>query len=159
MIPPTDDDGAARLKITDFGVTRLEVQDPREMMGTTGTLGYMGPEVLNGKLSNHSCNVYIFGICLWEMYCYDMPYVDLSFTDVSSAIVHQDLQPKIPHYCPSAMARIMRRCWHTDPVKRPDMAEVVRLLEALDTSKGGGMLLNDRKTPGCFCLFMRRRGP
>ncbi|KAL5205235.1 hypothetical protein ABZP36_033444 [Zizania latifolia] len=43
--------------------------------------------------------------------------------------------------------------------ERPDMAEVVRLLEALDTNKGGGMLLDNRKMSGCFCLFMRRRGP
>ncbi|KAL5214179.1 hypothetical protein ABZP36_003331 [Zizania latifolia] len=152
-------DGELNLKIADFGVARLEAQDPREMTGTTGTLGYMAPEVLNGKPYNRSCDVYSFGICLWEMYCCDMPYADLSFTDASAAIVHQDLRPKIPRCCPSAMARIMRRCWHADPAKRLDMAEVVRLLEALDTSKGGGMLPNDRKMPGCFCLFMRRHSP
>ncbi|KAG8081628.1 hypothetical protein GUJ93_ZPchr0191g16373 [Zizania palustris] len=152
-------DGELNLKIADFGVARLEQQDPREMTGTTGTLGYMAPEVLNGKPYNRSCDVYSFGICLWEMYCCDMPYADLAFTDASSAIVHQDLRPKIPGCCPSAMARIMRRCWHADPTKRPDMAEVVRLLEALDTSKGGGMLPEDRKMPGCFCLFRRRHGP
>ena len=30
-----------------------------------------------------------FGICLWEIYCCDMPYPDLSFADVSSAVVRQ----------------------------------------------------------------------
>ncbi|KAL5197526.1 hypothetical protein ABZP36_001038 [Zizania latifolia] len=152
-------DGELNLKIADFGVARLEAQDPKEMTGTTGTLGYMAPKVLNGKPYNRSCDVYSFGICLWEMYCCDMPYADLSFTDASSAIVHQDLRPKIPRCCPSVMARIMRRCWYADPAKRPDIAEVVRLLEALDTSKGGSMLPDDRKMPGCFCLFVRRRGP
>ncbi|KAL5206932.1 hypothetical protein ABZP36_035141 [Zizania latifolia] len=93
------------------------------------------------------------------MYCCDMPYVDLSFTDTSLVIIHQHLWLKIPCCCPPAMARIMRRCWHADPTKRPNMAEVVRLLEALNTSKGGGMLPDDRKMPGCFCLFTRHHGP
>ncbi len=34
------------LKITDFGVARLEALNPNEMTGYTGSLGYMAPEVL-----------------------------------------------------------------------------------------------------------------
>lgn len=33
------------LKIADFGVARVEAQNPRDMTGETGTLGYMAPEV------------------------------------------------------------------------------------------------------------------
>jgi len=33
------------VKIADFGVARVEAQDPRDMTGTTGTIGYMAPEV------------------------------------------------------------------------------------------------------------------
>lgn len=111
------------LKIADFGVARVEAQNPKDMTGATGTLGYMAPEVhyatvldlyrndychcisvlyrdncleqlvsvqvLEGKPYNRKCDVYSFGICLWEIYCCDMPYPDLSFADVSSAVVHQ----------------------------------------------------------------------
>ncbi|KAI3732387.1 hypothetical protein L1987_63592 [Smallanthus sonchifolius] len=77
------------LKIADFGVARVEAQNPRDMTGETGTLGYMAPEVLEGKPYNRKCDVYSFGICLWEIYCCDMPYADLSFTEVSSAVVHK----------------------------------------------------------------------
>lgn len=34
------------LKIADFGVARVEAQNPRDMTGETGTLGYMAPEVI-----------------------------------------------------------------------------------------------------------------
>lgn len=34
------------LKIADFGVARVEAQNPKDMTGETGTLGYMAPEVL-----------------------------------------------------------------------------------------------------------------
>lgn len=38
-------DKARTVKIADFGVARVEAQNPNEMTGETGTLGYMAPEV------------------------------------------------------------------------------------------------------------------
>ncbi|XP_022722455.1 serine/threonine-protein kinase HT1-like [Durio zibethinus] len=150
-------DAHRNLKIADFGVARVEAQNPRDMTGETGTLGYMAPEVLDGKPYNRRCDVYSFGICLWEIYCCDMPYPDLSFADVSSAVVRQNLRPEIPRCCPSSLANIMRKCWDANPEKRPEMDEVVRMLEAVNTSKGGGMIPDDHM-PTCFCLTPAR-GP
>lgn len=150
-------DANRTLKIADFGVARVEAQNPRDMTGETGTLGYMAPEVLDGKPYNRKCDVYSFGICLWEIYCCDMPYPDLSFTDVSSAVVRQNLRPDIPRCCPSSLASIMRKCWDANPDKRPVMDEVVKLLEAVNTSKGGGMIPEDQ-AHGCLC-FIPTRGP
>ncbi|KAJ0093947.1 hypothetical protein Patl1_25325 [Pistacia atlantica] len=150
-------DAHRNLKIADFGVARVEAQNPRDMTGETGTLGYMAPEVLQGKPYNRRCDVYSFGICLWEIYCCDMPYPDLSFADVSSAVVRQNLRPDIPRCCPNSLVNVMRKCWDGNPERRPEMDEVVRMLEAIDTSKGGGMIPEDQSR-GCFC-FAPARGP
>lgn len=45
----------------------------------------------------------------------------------------------------------MRKCWDGNPAKRPEMDEVVKMLEAIDTSKGGGMIPDD-EVPSCFCI-------
>ncbi|KAK4785613.1 hypothetical protein SAY86_002302 [Trapa natans] len=82
-------DKTRTLKIADFGVARIEASNPHDMTGETGTLGYMAPEVLNGSPYNRKCDVYSFGICLWEIYCCDMPYPDLSFSEVTSAVVRK----------------------------------------------------------------------
>ncbi|KAI3429987.1 Protein kinase domain-containing protein [Psidium guajava] len=150
-------DKTRTLKIADFGVARVEASNPNDMTGETGTLGYMAPEVLNGNPYNRRCDVYSFGICLWEIYCCDMPYPDLSFSEMTSAVVRQNLRPDIPRCCPGSLANVMKRCWDANPDKRPEMDEVVSLLEAIDTSKGGGMIPGDQ-SQGCLC-FRRYRGP
>ncbi|KAJ4712311.1 Protein kinase [Melia azedarach] len=150
-------DKTRTVKIADFGVARVEASNPNDMTGETGTLGYMAPEVLNGNPYNRKCDVYSFGICLWEIYCCDMPYPDLSFSEVTSAVVRQNLRPEIPRCCPSSLANVMKRCWDANADKRPEMDEAVSMLEAIDTSKGGGMIPGDQPQ-GCLC-FRRYRGP
>ncbi|PKA62038.1 Serine/threonine-protein kinase HT1 [Apostasia shenzhenica] len=151
-------DRSRTLKIADFGVARVEAQNPNDMTGETGTLGYMAPEVLNGNPYNRKCDVYSFGICLWEIYCCDMPYPDLTFSEITSAVVRQNLRPEIPRCCPSPLANVMRRCWDACPDKRPEMKEVAAMLEVVDTSKGGGMIPPDQHK-GCMFCFRRYRGP
>ncbi|KAL9404066.1 hypothetical protein Peur_001038 [Populus x canadensis] len=150
-------DKTRTVKLADFGVARIEASNPNDMTGETGTLGYMAPEVLNGNPYNRKCDVYSFGICLWEIYCCDMPYPDLSFSEVTSAVVRQNLRPEIPRCCPSSLANIMKRCWDANPDRRPEMEVVVFMLEAIDTSMGGGMIPLDQPQ-GCLC-FRRYRGP
>ncbi|KAI4343762.1 hypothetical protein L6164_011071 [Bauhinia variegata] len=150
-------DKSRTVKIADFGVARVEASNPNDMTGETGTLGYMAPEVLNGNPYNRKCDVYSLGICLWEIYCCDMPYPDLSFAEITSAVVRQNLRPDIPRCCPSSLANVMKRCWDANPDKRPEMDEVVSMLEAIDTSKGGGMIPVD-EAQGCLC-FRKYKGP
>ncbi|KAH9623367.1 hypothetical protein KSS87_012623 [Heliosperma pusillum] len=141
------------LKIADFGVARVEAQNPKDMTGETGTIYYMAPEVLDGKPYDRKCDVYSFGICLWETYCCCMPYHGLySFADLSYGVVHKNLRPEMPKCCPASLANIMRKCWDANPNKRPNMDEVVRLLEAVDTTKGGGMIPEDQVVQSCFCF-------
>ncbi|KAG6494740.1 hypothetical protein ZIOFF_042501 [Zingiber officinale] len=151
-------DRTGTVKIADFGVARIEAQNPNDMTGETGTLGYMAPEVLKGGPYNRKCDVYSFGVCLWEIYCCDMPYPDLSFSEITSAVMRQNLRPDIPRCCPSTLANVMKLCWDANSVRRPEMNEVVKMLEVIDTSKGGGMIPPDQQQ-GCFGWFRRHQGP
>lgn len=44
-------DKTRTVKIADFGVARVEAQNPNDMTGETGTLGYMAPEIWYQSLS------------------------------------------------------------------------------------------------------------
>ncbi|KAK3146114.1 hypothetical protein QOZ80_3BG0261790 [Eleusine coracana subsp. coracana] len=142
------------LKIADFGVARVEAAS--EMTGQTGTLGYMAPEVLQGHSYDHKCDVYSFGILLWETYCCAMAYPNYSLVDISYHVVKLGIRPDIPRCCPRALAEIMARCWDANPDNRPEMSEVVALLERIDTSSGKGMTPLEDVAHGCSCFGFPR---
>ncbi|XP_004309028.1 PREDICTED: serine/threonine-protein kinase HT1-like [Fragaria vesca subsp. vesca] len=99
-----------RVKIADFGVSRLEASILSEMTGHTGTLQYMAPEVLESKPYNKKCDVYSFGICLWEICSCQLPYSvyskDSSVLEVTSAIVNKNLDHSSKPNCISARVRV-----------------------------------------------------
>ncbi|KAF2576525.1 hypothetical protein F2Q70_00001890 [Brassica cretica] len=69
----------SNLKITDFGVARVDAQNPEDMVGES---------VLDGKPYNISCDVYSFTLCFFEI-SVPIPYPHLSLVDVSSTVVRQ----------------------------------------------------------------------
>ena len=142
------------VKIADFGVARVEAQDDCNMTGQTGTLGYMAPEVLEGRPYDHKCDVYSFGVVLWELYCAALAYANYSIADISYHVVKLGIRPDIPRCCPKELSEIMGRCWHADPDRRPEMSEVVALLEKIDPTKGKGMTpaVPDHVGQGCSCF-------
>ncbi|GLT36545.1 hypothetical protein SLA2020_109160 [Shorea laevis] len=138
-----------RLKIIDFDVSRDESLNLDEMTGSTGTVGYMAPEVIECKPYNRKCDVYSFGICLWEICSCNSSSRNLSLSRLSRLItspaVRRAMKPDIPGDCPKALANVMRKCWNADPNSRPEMEEVVAMLEAI----------KDTSTSTCFCFFRR----
>ncbi|XP_024313623.1 serine/threonine-protein kinase STY13 isoform X2 [Brachypodium distachyon] len=143
------------VRIADFGVARVEAQDnENNMTGQTGTLGYMAPEVLEGRPYDHKCDVYSFGVLLWETFCCNMAYPNYSIADIAYHVVKLGIRPDIPRCCPRTLSEIMARCWDGKPDNRPEMAEVVALLEKIDTNKGKGMTpaIPDNTAQGCSCF-------
>ncbi|GAV77672.1 Pkinase_Tyr domain-containing protein, partial [Cephalotus follicularis] len=148
-----------RIKITDFGVSRHE--NPEEIMtGRTGTMGYMAPEVYNKRFYNRKCDVYSFGICLWEIYICSIgkPYPKLTFSQLcNSGESYEKMRPEIPKSCPETLAQVMKKCWNADPNGRPEMKEVVSMLEAINTSRNAGKNIMHHDQPqGCFCFYKSR---
>ena len=69
-------DTQRNLKIADFGVARVEAQNPKDMTGATGTLGYMAPEVstLLSKICTKQMLFFVipFSVGLSVLLCYSL---------------------------------------------------------------------------------------
>ncbi|KAH0720270.1 hypothetical protein KY284_005300 [Solanum tuberosum] len=160
------------LKIADFGVARVEAQNPQDMTGETGTLGYVAPEVFDGSPITENVMytflvfaygrfiaviflIQILALLKFLLLLSDRVLLFEAIFDDGSNVYN--LRPEISRCCPSSLSNVMKKCWDGHSEKRPEMEEVVRLLEAIDTSKGGGMIPED-VAGSCIC-FRPIRGP
>ncbi|XP_076899496.1 serine/threonine-protein kinase 52-like [Bidens hawaiensis] len=149
-------DNQKNMKLADFGESVYEPLDLFFMSGEIGTRGYMAPEVVSRKPYGHKCDMYSFGICLWEIYCCDMAYTyDL---DNIPADIYNEMRPSIPINCPRSLAQLIERCWDTDPKKRPEMKDVVIELEEIIKTEGWQTSSKGHNGAyGCFGFFSTNR--
>ncbi|KAG7375747.1 hypothetical protein PHYPSEUDO_015355 [Phytophthora pseudosyringae] len=136
------------LKVADFGESRLlrtrDVVAPRpnffpsadvtvQMTTNIGSACWAAPEVLKDEATSEysvKIDVYSFGIICWQLYTCAVPYADIpgSVLAVAEAVL-SGVRPPIPRRCPRLFAKIMKRCWHDNPLRRPSFEDIVQLLE------------------------------
>ncbi|XP_076913624.1 serine/threonine/tyrosine-protein kinase HT1-like [Bidens hawaiensis] len=121
-----------QLKIADFGIGCEEV-DCDFLADDPGTYRWMAPEMIKRKSYGRKVDVYGFGLILWEMVAGTIPYNDMTPIQAAFAVVHKNLRPSIPDNCPSAMKALIEQCWSTNPDKRPEFWQVVKVLEEFET--------------------------
>ena len=125
-------------KVADFGVSRL-VDPGREMTAETGTYRWMAPEVVAHALYDTRCDVFSFGIVLWEIAAGGaQPYAGMSPLQAAVGVMHRGLRPPVPPGTQPALAAIMVACWQAGPEVRPDFSALVAQLEALVAHGDGG---------------------
>ena len=136
------DDGL-HAKVSDFGVAKRNgnpslPEPPQHSFDThtrgCGTMRYMAPEVLlsAGEYS-FPCDVYSFGMLLWELTHDKVVFGGLSGSEVSTRVVERGQRP--PLELPPSLAAIgplITSCWQSDPEARPTMLacadELLRLV-------------------------------
>lgn len=79
------------------------------------------------------CDVYAYGILMWQMLTRKLPFAGRNFMGVSLDIL-EGRRPQIPQDCPNAYKKMMKRCWHADPEKRPTMEDVLAFLDSSQES-------------------------
>jgi serine/threonine protein kinase len=55
------------VKLADFGVSRIDLHEPRETTLIAGRPGYMSPEQLRGDRLDRRSDIFSLGVLLWEM--------------------------------------------------------------------------------------------
>lgn len=65
---------AGQLKVTDFGIARIESQVLTQMTSTIGTPGYMAPEQYVGENVDHRVDVFAAGVLLYGMLVGQSPF-------------------------------------------------------------------------------------
>ena len=62
-----------RVKITDFGVSRL-MGDKSTKMTFVGTVAWMAPEVIRHEPYSEKVDIWSYGVLIWELLTQQKPY-------------------------------------------------------------------------------------
>ncbi|RVX18174.1 putative serine/threonine-protein kinase SIS8 [Vitis vinifera] len=92
---------------------------------------WMAPEVLRNEPSDEKCDVFSFGVILWELSTLQQPWGGMNPMQVVGAVGFQHRRLDIPDDMDPVVADIIRRCWHTNPKMRPTFAEIMATLKPL----------------------------
>lgn len=125
--------GGAHLKICDFGT----VTDKATLMtNNKGSAAWMAPEVFEGSTYTERCDVYSWGIILWEMLARQQPFQNIELLYSIMWSVHTGHRPPLLEGCPAPVERLITACWDQSPARRPSMEEVVEVVEELEQFVG-----------------------
>ncbi|KAL5217412.1 hypothetical protein ABZP36_018096 [Zizania latifolia] len=119
------------VKVCDFGLSRLKHSTFLSSKSTAGTPEWMAPEVLRNEQSNEKCDVYSFGVILWELATLRMPWSGMNPMQVVGAVGFQDKRLDIPKELDPLVARIIWECWQKDPNLRPSFAQLTNALKTV----------------------------
>eukprot|EP01124_Arcella_intermedia_P019012 TRINITY_DN26133_c0_g1_i1.p1 TRINITY_DN26133_c0_g1~~TRINITY_DN26133_c0_g1_i1.p1 ORF type:complete len:409 (-),score=85.07 TRINITY_DN26133_c0_g1_i1:108-1334(-) len=118
------------IKICDFGLSRI-IDKHAPMTGNVGTVCWIAPEIYNNKkLYSEKADVYSYGIILWELLMREMPFGDTE-TFTIPVLVTKGKRPKIPKHTAKEWSKLIEKCWHQKPEKRPDFPQILVTLDAM----------------------------
>jgi serine/threonine protein kinase len=110
-----------RLKITDFGLARLEGDRTVTMAGSiAGTLTHIAPECVQGASPDCRADIFALGVVLYEMAAGSPPFSGGSAAAVLYAIVHTPLPSlrAVREDLPEGFERVVCRALAKDPARR-----------------------------------------
>jgi serine/threonine protein kinase len=114
-----------RVKITDFGIARLDSSNLTQEGQLLGTPNYMAPEQIQGKEVDHRADLFSLGVVLYEMLTRHKPFQGENLTVVSHRIVYDPFTPprELGQSLPPGVERILTRALEKDPARRYQRAK------------------------------------
>jgi serine/threonine protein kinase len=127
-----------RVKITDFGIARLESSNLTQEGQLLGTPNYMAPEQIQGKEVDHRADLFSLGVVLYEMLTRHKPFQGENLTVVSHRIVYDHFTPPREYVrdLPPGVDRVLAKALEKDPGRRYQRAKemVEDLRQAVETA-------------------------
>lgn len=129
-------------KLGDFGCSRkVDCTKPNSDVENNllvGTSGYQAPEYLQDKRPTEKCDVYSFGVMMWQILNKEYPFKNCHPHSVLFLVVSQHKRPENEQKASNVgeeYKTLYKRCWAQKPNARPSMETVNDILVGLKENK------------------------
>ncbi|XP_060659584.1 dual specificity protein kinase shkC-like [Drosophila nasuta] len=94
-----------------------------------GNLIYMAPEIMRWMQVTKKCDIYSFGIILWEVMSRKNPFNDmLHFHEIVEGL-RPNVNDVVDIQNSDDIKILITKCWDANPQNRPSMKGVVAIME------------------------------
>ena len=131
-------DEKGHVLVSDFGISKQSNNATATMGGGSGMKGsapWMAPESIRRQPFTQACDVYAFGIVVWEILSRQTPWQGCDHMQIGFAVANEGARPPLEavqgKLYPASLIALMQECWAQDPAARPSFAEIGRRLDTL----------------------------
>ncbi|XP_050369694.1 integrin-linked protein kinase 1-like isoform X1 [Argentina anserina] len=128
-------DEAGRLKVTDFGLSKIAQHNDvsgYKMTGRTGSYRYMAPEVYRRESYGKSIDIFSFALIVHEMFLGGPPNLAEDPEQIADKRAYEHSRPPLYSYLyPERIRSLLKNCWHPNPDCRPTFKEIILHLEEI----------------------------
>ncbi|XP_074102045.1 protein tyrosine kinase 2 Fak isoform X2 [Cotesia typhae] len=113
------------VKLADFGLSRW-VEDQSYYIASKCKLPikWMAPESINFRRFTTSSDVWMFGVCMWEILMLGVkPFQGVKNNEVIRKLENGE-RLALPDRCPPRLYSLMSQCWSYEPSKRPTFKDI-----------------------------------
>ncbi|PSC69274.1 Serine threonine-kinase CTR1 [Micractinium conductrix] len=131
-----------RVKVTDFNLSAILEQG--ETMSSTSPVNprWLAPEILRGAKATAASDLFSFGVVLWELLTWEVPWSGVDFWEIVAALLGGERLPvparealpgaDTPGFAGlDAYCQLMQRCQSGEPADRPTFLEIIPQLRLL----------------------------
>jgi hypothetical protein len=117
------------VKVVDFGIARVLETSKTQTGMLIGTFAYMSPEQYHGEHADERSDIWSFGILLYELLCYQRPFIGPTPASLMNGICNEEPTPlsKYLPECPAELQVVMSKILQKSPAERYQSMEDVLL--------------------------------
>ena len=137
--------GHGKVKVADFNLSKIMEDSTRSSSLQAMNPRWLSPEVLAGKPATKASDVFAFGVIMWELMTWDLPWGAANPWGIVGQVSAGHRLPIPP---PEALpgpdsgawpglreyVALMNRCWAQEADERPSFEQIMKALQEIDST-------------------------
>ncbi|RHZ84308.1 hypothetical protein Glove_83g6 [Diversispora epigaea] len=123
------------VKITNFQILRGIKAETTSFSGLVDYVRWLAPEKMRGSRYNNKCEIFSFGMLVWELINEKVPYKDMSVREIQEHVTSKKREylstQKNSNTILLELTKLIKQTWDDDPELRLSYPEILKLLSNL----------------------------